>query len=1447
MKRSLFYRVLAFLYLFVVGSAITNTASAADPIKLDFSQEAYSLRVLSNKSDKPSTGTFTIGGYTFDVVNCSQQDGNKLVVAGNGEEGSVTFHPSLNLTSIKFTTTEVQSSCKMTVTCGENTLISGEKPIKGENTVSISTEIKTAGKPFTFTFSGKTKISIVTFVPDGTTPSTPTQTDWVKFKKYNDNSDLSDITELPAGQVIKLESLVQGLTTNSAIGSDYVITYSIDGNDPTFSGKQGGSTTNKYWKDGEDTKGKGFIYRRGIALTGQVGSTIKVIVKIFKITYDENGNFASETEAYTTNKTFTLTASTQPASSDITFGPTTTGKISNKKDNYDYLDQDNIEILDITESCTASGINGNTVIAKYSTNTTYDIQQILNAANVSMGSTTVGVFSTEYKMRKTSAIQITPDGIISNEVAKAYYWYIPVRKNLTLELVPSYSALSLSKDGIKETTVTMTAYYIENGQRTKVNLETLKPITIQSNDASIATTDGIYTLADDKLSATFVIKAADNGTTKINVQTSKTSAINVKTYNNGQNDETAINYNIALSDVTVKVIDGSSIAPPTITPESSDYHIAFKSNVQADANYPAYYWVVKGEQTASPTITEIQKQGNYIVKGQKVETDIEAGEGNIYNVYAVSYDEATKTLGTRIAHSTYNYVKIENPVLTPGNEGEENYYGFDTNELTIIASVATPGAQVYYTINSANDDVTKDNGILYDGTKKIVIDRSSRIRAVAYKNGIYSDVVLYRYNKNTIDIDSPQYYIDGSEERNEAYTKYDNIGNKPVVIRASYTDSNGDSQTIDETSPKFSIYYTTDGSLPTPESYKYKGAFTVDGSVKQIISYVLADGEGGDYSMSDRSILTLENQYYHVWQTKKLADGETPDSRDGAGNCDKNGVLKVDHAELYASTDSKDELEVKAYFGGFASATDIRDNKQQWDHYTSKEVAKGTPIDGIGDFSVAPNIDAKDEMGLLYNHGKANTNEADYQTHKSTFKLPSMGAYTKFEPQKDGDLTIYCFQEGALYYRDAIGTKDCFNSRFLRKRPVYFVDEAGISIKPTSIETSGFLSKKWYELENNNFAGSDLEGEGKMQNGISQTLYTQQETLDIYNMFNGVIISKSSNSTSQDIPLKDLVVYLNDGTHNNIAGYGLNNAKGNDEDKVNDGTGICLPTASYMKYTFPVEAGKTYFFFGWMTKLGIRGFGFEPDTTQPTGVLDIKASKTENNTFENGKKYATAKLERTFEAGKWTTLVLPFSVSASEVKNVFGDDTQILHYRTIQGRTMYFFKHYHQMIVAGTPVLIKPSKAVENPTFKHIKIEAATVTDEPCNDYGYKDEAEDTQYKMVASYDPLTLKKGNYFLAKNGTVKLWTGIDTKMSGTTAYMTGSSSTATLSMAKASFDNLNPESMDGNVTGIDFIESDATSVDGNIYNVNGQLVRKDAKNTNGLSKGIYIVNGKKVIIK
>ena len=1443
------------LILFALIEGSTSPVSAEE-ITLNFSQSGGLLGEISNKTNNPSNGTFNIGGYSVELTNCAQQNNNVLIVAGNGKEGSITFKPSINLTAIKFNCTDIKSDCKMTATIG-GTSISTNAPTKNVNTIEIPSGTETADKECKFTFSNKIKISTVTFVTDGTTPDTPT-TDWVKFEKYNDNSEVKDGDKFPVGQVLKLESLVQGLMTNSAYGGDYAITYSINGVAPTFKGTTSGDN-NKYWRDPyKDKNGNGYIYRRGIALTGKIdnvalkdGDKVTIKINIFKITYDTDGTpKVSDKAIWSTSKTFTLTASTQPSPGDITFSPETRiTKTSNADKNYDYQDKD-IFIMDITESCTATGVSGNTIIAKYSTSSTYDIQEILNAANVSKDNTTVGVFSTEYKMRKTSAVQITPDGLISSDVARAYYWYIPARKDLTLELVPSYSNLSLSTDGIKETTVKMTAYYMENGSKIVVNLDSIAPISIISNDASIAKTDGKYTLAADGLSATFKIEAVDNGTTKINVQTAKTSKFYQTKYNDGKNDETAINFNPALSDVTVKVIDGASMAPPTITPETSEYHEDFKSSIQADANYAAYYYVVKGKQASTPTPNEIKSKGKKIIKGQKVETDIEAGDDNIFNVYAVSYDETTETLGERIAQSTYTYIKIEKPVLTPGIEGEDNYYEFDTNELVIVASVATPGAQVYYTINSANEDVTKDNGILYDGNKKIVIDRSSRIRAVAYKNGIYSDVVLYRYNKNTIDIDAPKFYKNEYSEGND-FTTIANLGSDKIVIRASYTDENDNSITIDENSKKFHIYYTTDGSLPTPESNVYTGPFNVDGSVSKIIAYVLADGEGGDYSMSDRSILTLINSNYHFWLTKRLADGEEPSPVAGKGNCDKNGVLKVDHAELYKDNDDpkQEYLQVKAYFGGFASETDKRDNKQQWDHYTSKEVAKGTPIDGIGDFSVAPNIDARDEMGLLYNHSTANPSEKDYQTHKSTFKLPSMGAYTKFEPQMDGNLTIYCFQEGALYYRDAIGTKDCFNSRFIRKRPVYFVDEAGKSIKPTGIETSGHLSKKWSELESNNFTGKDLERDGNQQNGINQTLFTQQQSLDIYNMFNNVINGK--NSSSQDIPLKDLVIYLNDGTHQEIAGYGLNNAKDDATDNVIDGTGVCLPTASYVKYTFPVEAGKSYFFFGWMTKVGVRGFGFEPTTTQPyEGDLTINTEKTsQEQTFEANKKYQSVTVNREFTKGIWTTLVLPFSVSASEVKSIFGDDTQILHYRTIQDRTMYFFKHYHQMIVAGTPVLIKPSNDVASPVFHNAKIEATTVVDKPCNDYGYQNEEDNTYYNMIGSYNPQSVSQGCFYISNNdGSVKQLKNQNT-LGGTRAYMYGTSKESLTNMAKTSFDNMSPTSMDNETTDIDFIgiDKDEVLTDGIIYNLNGQLIRKNATSLNGLAKGIYIVNGKKVTVK
>ena len=70
-----------------------------------------------------------------------------------------------------------------------------------------------------------------------------------------------------------------------------------------------------------------------------------------------------------------------------------------------------------------------------------------------------------------------------------------------------------------------------------------------------------------------------------------------------------------------------------------------------------------------------------------------------------------------------------------------------------------------------------------------------------------------------------------------------------------------------------------------------------------------------------------------------------------------------------------------------------------------------------------------------------------------------------------------------------------------------------------------------------------------------------------------------------------------------------------------------------------------------------------------------------------------------------------------------------------------------------------------------------------------------------------------------------------------YADNSSETKDMSLVSLSFSN-------DSTTGINKIEEVKKSLQGKVFNLNGQLVGNSLE---GLSKGIYIVNGKKVIIK
>lgn len=257
-------------------------------------------------------------------------------------------------------------------------------------------------------------------------------------------------------------------------------------------------------------------------------------------------------------------------------------------------------------------------------------------------------------------------------------------------------------------------------------------------------------------------------------------------------------------------------------------------------------------------------------------------------------------------------------------------------------------------------------------------------------------------------------------------------------------------------------------------------------------------------------------------------------------------------------------------------------------------------------------------------------------------------------------------------------------------------------------------------------------------------------------------------------------------------------------------------------------------------------------------------------------------LYREFEAGKWYPIVLPFSVSESRMKEMFGENVKVLYldpqensftgdsdrdfnsvYRpAIEGTQLKFTYHCYQMLYANTPAFICPSQITEKSDLKS-KDGDKTVFHfrRVCFVPGskLKDYAIGGGYKVTGSYAP-TFAKGNsgtngemyYISNENGKVVMYhsrNGID--MKGTRCWIVpindGVSKAPIMTMGFGSYD---PDGFDDSgTTGVtDVISDDAPAAmydNDNVYDIMGRIVAKGS--TAGLPKGVYIFKGKKVYVK
>lgn len=289
------------------------------------------------------------------------------------------------------------------------------------------------------------------------------------------------------------------------------------------------------------------------------------------------------------------------------------------------------------------------------------------------------------------------------------------------------------------------------------------------------------------------------------------------------------------------------------------------------------------------------------------------------------------------------------------------------------------------------------------------------------------------------------------------------------------------------------------------------------------------------------------------------------------------------------------------------------------------------------------------------------------------------------------------------------------------------------------------------------------------------------------------------------------------------------------------------PNASYIidklaacRYGFQVQAGKTYVLFQNNEKLGFYGFTFGASSTAETKV---SISQTDGYTYE-AKNNAEVTLTKPLQANVWNAICLPFSMTEQQVRNAFGENARIAEFKKVEesGKKAVasFGMHYYQLITAGKPCLIKPSRVNENDTYtiKGVTIDAEnalTIADS------------NKKFDFVGTYAPTTMPVNSHFLGSNDGKLYYITADKKICGLKAFFKPvSTSNAKLSIAFDSTDN----DFDNNTTGIeaikDYMDQDAANSSANkgIYNINGQFM---GTNPAILPQGIYVKNGKKFIVK
>lgn len=217
-------------------------------------------------------------------------------------------------------------------------------------------------------------------------------------------------------------------------------------------------------------------------------------------------------------------------------------------------------------------------------------------------------------------------------------------------------------------------------------------------------------------------------------------------------------------------------------------------------------------------------------------------------------------------------------------------------------------------------------------------------------------------------------------------------------------------------------------------------------------------------------------------------------------------------------------------------------------------------------------------------------------------------------------------------------------------------------------------------------------------------------------------------------------------------------------------------------------------------------------------------------------------VKRTIKADEWSTICLPFAMKKTDAESVFGDDVIVKSFTgytaeidettLIPSAITINFSDYTMSnlkpLKAGTPYLIKTTKDISSFELDGVNI-TATTTDVTGNETNYELDGKfkGTLYKTKVPDKGLFIS-GNKFYYSTG--------NTNMKAFRGWF----DLQAIYNEEVSVEAPVFFSFDSETTDINMVHGSGFMINGSVYNLNGQRVVTP-------KKGLYIRNGKKVVVK